>query len=77
LFFAVLTMPGKSNSGRDELVLKLNEIARNIEDNWSRPEEWSGTDYGADYVVTDPTGEVIYVNGSGADEAEAYPKVML
>ena len=74
LFFAVLTMPGKSDPGRDELVLKLNEIARDIEDNWSRPEEWSGTDYGADYVVTDPTGEVIYVNGSGADEAEASPE---
>ena len=74
LFFAVLTMPGKSDPGRDELVLKLNEIARDIEDNWSRPEEWSRTDYGADYVVTDPTGEVIYVNGSGADEAEASPE---
>ena len=33
LAFALLTMPGKSNSGRDELVLKLNEIARDIEDN--------------------------------------------
>ncbi|MBP5415224.1 MAG: HAMP domain-containing histidine kinase [Lachnospiraceae bacterium] len=61
IIVAVVTgKKGYETNSRDEDVLKLNDIARDVEDNWYDLNALDSTDYGVVFTVIDLNNEILY-----------------